>query len=206
MTGPTPDPSGNITPGLYHAEGDPPGTVRQWDGVQWVGDPVPAPPGSQPAAPIGAEQRADVGVRIGAILIDGLLMVIIGTMVALPGILDAIDEADRNDGTFEYTAGAEQFVGPLLGLALMIITVATLGGSPGKLALGLRVTTIDGTTPPGFGPATLRALPWIPTMIPVLGFIVWIGLAVAGVVMISNDPERRSPFDRVASTRVIRKR
>ena len=206
MTGPTPDPSGNITPGLYHAEGDPPGTVRQWDGVQWVGGPVPAPPGSQPVAPIGNEQRADVGVRIGAILIDGLLMVIIGTVVALPGILDAIDEADRNDGTFEYTAGAEQFVGPLLGLALMIITVATLGGSPGKLALGLRVTTIDGTTPPGFGPATLRALPWIPTMIPVLGFIVWIGLAVAGVVMISNDPERRSPFDRVASTRVIRKR
>lgn len=31
-------------PGHYHAEGDPPDTVRYWDGEQWVGDPIPAPP------------------------------------------------------------------------------------------------------------------------------------------------------------------
>ena len=31
-------------PGHYPAEGDPPNTVRYWDGEQWVGDPIPAPP------------------------------------------------------------------------------------------------------------------------------------------------------------------
>ena len=36
--------------GWYHAEGDVEGTVRYWDGTQWVGGPVAAPsPG--PAAP-----------------------------------------------------------------------------------------------------------------------------------------------------------
>lgn len=35
--------------GHYHAEGDPPDTVRYWDGTQWVGDPIPAPPTGSPA-------------------------------------------------------------------------------------------------------------------------------------------------------------
>ncbi|MBQ88960.1 MAG: hypothetical protein CL433_09005 [Acidimicrobiaceae bacterium] len=33
-------------PGHYPAEGDPPDTVRYWDGEQWIGDPIPAPPSS----------------------------------------------------------------------------------------------------------------------------------------------------------------
>lgn len=205
MTGPTPDSSGSIAPGLYYAEGDPPGTVRQWDGTQWVGGPVPQPPSGQPSAPMAQERLAGVGVRIGAVLLDGLLMIIISVFFALPGILDAVDEADRTDGSFEYTTGAEQYAGPLIYLAVMILTVALAGGTPGKLMLGLRVTTADGTTPPGLAPAVLRALPWLPTVIPVLGAVVWLGIVIGSLVMISNDPERRSVFDRVANTRVVRK-
>ena len=39
--------------GHYHAEGDPPDTVRYWDGSQWVGDPIPAPPAGSPAVAAG---------------------------------------------------------------------------------------------------------------------------------------------------------
>ena len=28
-------------PGWYHADGDPPGTQRYWDGMTWQGDPQP---------------------------------------------------------------------------------------------------------------------------------------------------------------------
>lgn len=37
-------------PGWYHGKGDPEGTVRYWDGEQWVGDPVMPP--EPPPAPV----------------------------------------------------------------------------------------------------------------------------------------------------------
>lgn len=37
------------TPGWYHAEGDPPGTERYWDGSMWTDGPRPV--GGFPAAP-----------------------------------------------------------------------------------------------------------------------------------------------------------
>ncbi|MEL6984333.1 MAG: RDD family protein [Actinomycetota bacterium] len=40
---------GQTPAGWYHAEGDPPGTNRYWDGTTWVGDPQPSNP--QAAAP-----------------------------------------------------------------------------------------------------------------------------------------------------------
>ncbi|NNE95558.1 MAG: hypothetical protein HKN24_05965 [Acidimicrobiales bacterium] len=42
------DQSGSSIPGWYHAEGDPPGTHRYWDGIQWQGGPqvVGSAPGS----------------------------------------------------------------------------------------------------------------------------------------------------------------
>ena len=35
--------TGGIPAGWYHAQGDPAGTFRYWDGAQWIGEPqVPA--------------------------------------------------------------------------------------------------------------------------------------------------------------------
>jgi len=214
MTGPTPDSSGNISPGLYYAEGDPPGTVRQWDGTQWVGGPVPAPPGSATAPPppsgaagaagaMGAvSNAAGTGVRIGAILIDGLIFGVISALLTIPFLEDT--NPDSNSFEFEAT-GIGTFIGPLIVLGLTILLVATQGGSPGKLMLGLRITMADGTTPIGYGPATMRSLPWVATLIPLLGIVVWFALVITSLVFISNDSERRSVFDRTANTRVIRK-
>lgn len=98
-------------PGWYHAQGDPPGTQRYWDGSQWQGDPQAAPqaaPQDSPgygAAPMGAaaygamagggQRRADAGKRFIAFLIDtaifigiyivGLILIAIGG-----GISDAL--------------------------------------------------------------------------------------------------------------------
>ncbi len=45
-------------PGWYHAEGDPEGTIRYWDGQQWVGGPVTAPPVAAAAPPKFGEAPA----------------------------------------------------------------------------------------------------------------------------------------------------
>ena len=206
MTTPTPDAAGNIAPGYYYAEGDPPGTVRYWDGTQWTGSPMPSPPGASPAAPNAAgfsqERFGGMGIRIGAILLDGLVFLVVAVLVSLP----FADNVSNSDTSFEFqVTGGAVFIGPLVYLALTIVMVATIGASPGKLMVGLRITTADGTTPPGYGPAALRSLPWLPTLIPLLGVVIWLGIVIASLVTISNDAERRSLFDRVANTRVVRK-
>ena len=87
MTTPTPDANGNIPPGYYQAEGDPPGLVRQWDGTQWVGGPIPPPPSTAATAPgigLPATNAASIGVRIGAVLIDGLILFILIIAFTIP--------------------------------------------------------------------------------------------------------------------------
>lgn len=41
-------------PGWYHAEGDPPGTQRYWNGSEWQGEPQQASAPAQPVAPPAA--------------------------------------------------------------------------------------------------------------------------------------------------------
>jgi uncharacterized RDD family membrane protein YckC len=41
--------TGGAPPGWYHAEGDPEGTQRYWDGGQWIGEPQVLPPQPPPA-------------------------------------------------------------------------------------------------------------------------------------------------------------
>ena len=62
-------------PGYYPAYGDPPGTVRAWDGTQWVSGPLAAPPGM--AATGDTDRYGDVGVRIGAVLIDSVIAMVV---------------------------------------------------------------------------------------------------------------------------------
>ncbi|MDW3221247.1 MAG: RDD family protein [Acidimicrobiales bacterium] len=201
MTAPTPDPSGNIAPGHYHAEGDPPGYVRYWDGTQWVGDAMPPAPTAGPAGAVSDSGGADVGMRILAVLIDGVIGVAISIIVAIPFFEDTSDRTG-DDFSFEIN-GPGIYLGWLVFLAISIALITTKGGSPGKLATGMRIRSAAGTNP-SVGVATLRSVPWLVTLIPVLGVIVWIVIALAGTIMIATDPLNRSLFDRIASTRVYR--
>lgn len=200
MTTPTPDAAGNIAPGYYAAEGDPPGTVRYWDGTQWVGDPMPAPPATGAAAPVGSG-GADVGWRILAVLIDGVIGIVLSFILAIPFFEDTSDETG-DDFSFEVT-GPGIFLGWLVFTAIVVVLVATKGGSPGKLITRMRISTLAGETP-SYGTSALRVAPWLVTLIPALGILAWIGIALAGTIMIATDAENRSLFDRIAGTRVTR--
>jgi uncharacterized RDD family membrane protein YckC len=206
MTGPTPDSSGNIAPGLYHAEGDPPGTVRQWDGTQWVGGPVPAPPGAMGAPLQTQDHFGSVGIRIGAAVLDVLFTIVVAIAFIIP--LVALDVADgTGDATVGNNFNVSGIVVTLIGIAVNVWLIAQFGGTPGKLILGLRITEADGsTTPPSWNSAAMRVIPIaILTNIPILGFLAGITVLVLCLVWVSNDPERRSPYDRIGNTRVVYK-
>ncbi|MEO0492515.1 MAG: RDD family protein [Actinomycetota bacterium] len=194
------------TPGHYHAEGDPPDTVRYWDGAQWVGDPIPAPPSASaaPPPPPGApgadtSRFAPLGVRFGAFLIDFALIIVVSIVFA--GALFAAE----GESAFESSnSGAGILIGLLFYVALLWVVVQ-YGGTPGKLILGLRITDEDGQTPVGWRGAFMRSLPSLLGNLPIIGIVISLGAAIASIFLINNDPERRSAYDRIGSTRVVRK-
>ena len=62
--------SDTAPPGWYHAEGDPDGTVRYWNGTTWTEGPVPAalPETANPPAtdePAGAAREEPIAARTG---------------------------------------------------------------------------------------------------------------------------------------------
>jgi uncharacterized RDD family membrane protein YckC len=206
MTGPSPDSSGNIAPGLYHAEGDPPGTVRQWDGTQWVGGPVPAPPGAMGAPLQSQDYFGSVGIRIGASLLDVVISIVIAIVIAIPLVAaDIIDGA--GDATSNTSVNAGTVLASLVFIGLQVVLIRQFGGTPGKLIVGLRITEADGrTTPPSWRHATMRVIPFaIITQIPLLGVLASLTILVLCLVWVSNDAERRSPYDRIGDTRVVYK-
>ena len=126
--------------------------------------------------------------RVGAGLLDTLIYIVL--VAGTAGIVG--------------TLGALVVAGVVV-TVLYVAMVATLGGSPGKLALGLRVTLDDGsTTPPGWRPAVMRAVPGLVAWVPVLGGLLNLALAITNIALVATDGERRSVHDRFGGTRVIR--
>ncbi|MEO1065284.1 MAG: RDD family protein [Actinomycetota bacterium] len=134
------------------------------------------------------DRFADPTVRVGAGLVNVLIwLAFVAAVAAIVGWV-----------------AASLIVG-VVGTVVYVAMDATLGGSPGKLALGLRITRDDAvTTPPGWGPAITRAIPSLVGWVPVVGGVLTLVLAVTNIVLVANDAERRSLHDRVGNTRVVR--
>ena len=218
-------------PGWYHGEGDPPGSERYWDGIQWVGQhrpiaaPLPPPP-SVPAsvrAPEGAASAglsptfdtssgsatadlrrlglvlASPGARMAARAIDWVIL----AAVSIVFVVLFIASARGGDGVGAGIVAWALVVG-LGGAAYEVCFVALAGGTPGKLALGIRVATMDGAQPPGWGPALGRWVLALVSWIPLLGQLALLGIWVASFILLFSDPQRRTLFDRVGGTVVVK--
>lgn len=146
---------------------------------------------------------ADPWTRIAARLIDGVIIFGIAQTV-LSGWFGGDDDLD--DRLTEFHPGL--FVGLLLfGLVYEAGFVAWKGGTPGKLVLGLRV--VEGATlatPPSPGTAVMRWAPTLAGNVPYVGGLLAVAIVVLSLVWIFSDPGRRSVYDRVASTYVVRVR
>lgn len=206
--------------GWYPAQGDPPGTVRWWDGGQWVGGPQQQGAQQQsgfvvPGASTIANGRelADPWMRVAAAVIDGILVGIVGAIfgggAVLTGALsDGGDSLDFTSGGFVLLG----LIGSIVIAAYHTLMNTFMSGGVGKQLLGLRIVRADGTEPLGTPDGIKRSgnhILDILSVIPVLGLL--ISTIVQGIinivslVFLFSDPEHRTVMDRFADTYVVTK-
>lgn len=190
-------------PGWYYAQGDPPGTQRYWDGSSWQGGPQPVPGAgaSGVADTVGGGTLAEPVKRILARLIDGVIWFVISALV--PGLIGG--------GPFSNRVGfAVAFILSILSGAIVVayevVMIGTQGATFGKQALGLKVVNEDGSAPDymtGLRRMGLYIVFIFVGLIPILGGLAFLGMAVAGLVMLFTDTQRQTPWDKVGKTLVM---
>lgn len=160
--------------------------------------PEPPPPdsfGSGTVVP-GGHPLGSAWARIGARLIDALIL-IAGTTV-LAAAFGGFDDPD------EFNAGAT-IISILAAVSYEVGFIGVIGATPGKLALGLRVISQeDGRTPPGWDKAFLRYAPFLVALVPEIGPLLSLGVVVVSLVWLGTDDRRRTVYDRVATTYVVK--
>ena len=188
----TPD----IPEGWYHADGDPPGTQRYWDGSEWVGVPVTRTDSGLD------HELATPGSRIGARLIDALIVA-----VPLVVLLFATVDIDTDSNNWADDVPTWFLVmATLASAAYEVFFVAVLGATPGKSAVGIRVVEQEsGATPPSWETSGRRAWPVLIGLIPVVATFAGLAIAILSLVWIFNDAQRRSVYDRTGRTYVVNK-
>jgi uncharacterized RDD family membrane protein YckC len=166
--------------------------------------PAAAPP---QAAATGADPTNVIGRRIGAIVIDFLLFVILLLFLGPTPLNPMAEYYDTDDpgvpvesceelqdvtdvsGCVQigerlfFTDGADavvQFVVSVIAVLAYSFAQGATGRTPGKAALGLKVVDEQGGTP-GFGKSFLRTILWIVDALPCFGLVGFItGLTTKG--------------------------
>jgi uncharacterized RDD family membrane protein YckC len=154
--------------------------------------------------PIGVRRYAGFWIRFVALIIDGIIMGVVGTILTLPlrllmvgSTVTAVQSQDPTAALAILPAmmgaiGISMLVNIALGLAYEGYFVSNKGGTIGKLALGLQIIHVDGsrlTFTQAIGRYFARLLSAI---------ILYIGFIMAGF-----DPEKRALHDRICNTLVI---
>jgi uncharacterized RDD family membrane protein YckC len=151
-----------------------------------------------PAAFPGGRHYAGFWIRFVAIVIDGIILSIAGAIVGLPfGMYSMGIPHDFPDvgPSFVGTMVLVRVIGLAIAIGYYAFFLTKYGGTPGKLALGLRVISADGG-PVSLGQAIARYFCyWLDTVILLIGFII-----------AAFDSEKRALHDMICSTRVIYKR
>ena len=194
----------NAPPGWYQSETDPPGTERYWDGSQWSAETraVMAPPPAAAGARMTPHDRelASPGARVGARLIDSFLLAAIFVPLLLRDL-------DLDGAAFGATAlpGSRVLLGAVIGAAYEIGFTALKSATPGKMVVGLEIVRkADGQAPVGFTTAGLRWLPFGIGYVPAVSNLSSL-VVLASLVMVFVDDFRRSVYDLVGQTYVVRK-
>lgn len=180
--------------------------------------PLPPPPGQFPESPTWAPpppsvpplRYATFWIRVGAALIDGLVLLPLSLplLIAIGNRLsNELDRVVQTDQTIRFNAIIGDYIGwallALLGTyAYQALMVRYFGGTLGKLAVGIRVRVAGTAAVVGWREALLR---------PVLQLIVGFGSFIPGAGLITIlddlwmlwDRQRQTLHDKVANTIVI---
>ncbi len=156
-----------------------------------------------------APDLASAGKRIGARFLDAVIMGIVSGVVIAPIILSEGESA----GFGGIGADGDVSTGKLLFISLFSLAVGFVyeavitkvaGGTPMKLAFGMKVVRADDGGPLEWSHAVLRWLvPSIFGLIPVVGGIISFVLFIVSLILLFTDSLRQTISDKVAKTVVI---
>jgi len=194
--------NGQAEAGWYEAQGDPPGTMRYWDGAQWVGEPQypaqPAAPHDAPFQPapstpeswegspwtgqqVQARRKGGIGSRLLAYLLD--VAIAVGPFI----VLAIIGGEDSGLGGI----GALIMIGVVLWN--VVYRQGTTGQSVGKSALNVTLLGKDDHQPIGVGKALGRLL---------LGWLLN-GIIPIDVIWALFDRQNQRLVDKILNTNVF---
>ncbi|MDE3168283.1 MAG: RDD family protein [Acidobacteriota bacterium] len=150
-----------------------------------------------PAA--GRYQYAGFWIRVLAVIIDSLILGVVQSILQLTALRPMLGAADLQDNPAALFAalgdiGVMVMVSQVISCAYEAVFVAQLGGTPGKLALGMRVVRPDGSRV-DLGRAVGRYFAKILSAI----------VLCIGYIMVGFDAEKRGLHDRICDTRVVRR-
>ena len=156
-----------------------------------------------PTAPSG-QPLASAGLRIAARLIEFVLSIIVGLVLTA---IFVSSTARKGVGGFGGTFNIGVILLSLVfGWLIEAGLTATLGGSLGKLILGMRVVNAsDGSTPVSWMTATIRwAVPGAFSIVPILGGLASIVVLLVSLIFLFTDKLRQTVSDKVAKTLVVK--
>ncbi|MGC2191690.1 MAG: RDD family protein [Candidatus Dormiibacterota bacterium] len=165
--------------------------------------------------------------RLGAAVIDFLVLAVLELIAAVPiagkQYAKIISFEEAHGGRTANLAKNPHFVSLAnkfsvqlmhLGIVAAALTAIYLigmylgaGATLGKLALGLRVTRVDGR-PMTIRDAVFRSIVfWVanPFLIPVIGVLLWLLQFIGGTLVLLIRPDHRGPEDLLGGTMVVRK-
>jgi uncharacterized RDD family membrane protein YckC len=137
---------------------------------------------------------AGVGVRFAAVLVDAIALAALGILVALLGGGGYARETVDGAYAGANLEGTNFLIWLVLAFAYYVVAEVALGGTPGKLAVGLHVVDEDGDFI-GWGRALVRNL------IRPIDFLVFY---LTAAISVWTSPRRQRLGDRAARTFVIR--
>ncbi|MGO1165856.1 MAG: RDD family protein [Janibacter sp.] len=225
-------PTGGAGQHPHAQQPDPRQPQQPWGGQQpqhgqqagWGQQAPAAVPATQDGQPL-----AGYGARVGAYLIDLLIVALLNLLVAgwawylwmadywtfvwdaaMAGDQDAVNNLTPEQmlGFFDW-----KYLFIATGLSLLVQAAYHVGflaarnATPGKMMLGLSVRRVDRPGPLGVGTAFMRML--LPlgvgvfSMVPLLSYLLWF-VSVADLVWPIKDPRRQALHDKIAGTQVVK--
>ncbi|MEB8338669.1 RDD family protein [Streptomyces endophyticus] len=164
----------------------------------------------QPAGPAGVPPLASMGRRFGARLIDGLIFFVVyaiflGTKIG--DLMDAVNACSSTDSTCVNDAVTDWYsdVLPVIAVFMVLVLlyevlmIGLVGGTLGKLAVGIRVLKLETGAKPGVGAGFLR---WVIPMVG--GLFCGIGALLVYLSPFWDGNKRNQGWhDKVAGTVVV---
>jgi len=129
--------------------------------------------------------------RVGAALIDTLLMVVVS--IPLLRLVYAISDLEQQAPTASLVEFAVSYVLPAV---LVVLLWMKLSSTPGKMAIGAVIVDADSGGKPSTTQFVIRYLGYYVSTIPLCLGLIWAGI----------DPRKQGWHDKMARTVVVRKK